>query len=148
MKTEIALLLKEILSRVDPKKPGRPDAAEIRRQLKEKGVADHLIEDAMLLLDVIDHASGGKAKSGTPTRVLSSEEQLDLNPSVVGKLFQLYYLGYMKKEDLETMMTNLLFVPRDFQEDRARDLLASMMGISPAQARFIFDGGMDSAVVH
>ncbi len=148
MNNELNVLLREILGRMDWTKTSRPDPADVRTHLKEKGISDKLIDDAMLLLEVINQAAEAARHSPIPTRVLSAEEVQDLNPAVVGKLFRLYYLGYMKKDDLETVMTNLMFVPQEFQDDRARSLVASMMRISPAQAQFIFDGGLDSSVVH
>lgn len=142
------MILREILSQMDAAGAAHPDPAAVRQVLREKGVSEHLIADALFLLDVIGDITAGKKPVSRPTRVLSSEELSGINPNVVGKLFRLYYLGYVKKEDMETVMTNLLFVPPDLQELRTREAVASLLGITRAQSDFIFDGGIDSAVVH
>lgn len=149
MTNDLALILREILSQADSMgaKPASRRAA-IRRKLLEKGVSEHLISDALFLLDVIEDCAREKKEKSKPVRVLASEEMDGLSSAVVGKLFRLYYLGYMNKEDMESVMTRLLFVPGDLQEERARESVAGILGITRAQAEFIFDGGLDSVVVH
>lgn len=148
MRKDLTLILREILNELERAGKSRPTPESVRRRLAEKGISDHLISDALFLLDVIGDVAAGKKESARPTRVLASEEIQGLNSGVVGKLFRLYYLGYMKKEEMETVMTNLLFVPPDIQDDRARQSVAAILGITPGQANFIFDGGLDSAVIH
>lgn len=150
MNPDLVMILREILGQMESAGEVRPDPAKVRERLEEKGVSGHLIADAMFLLDVIRDAfdAGRKKEKPRPTRVLSVEERQGLNSEVVGKLFRLYYLGYMKKEEMETVMTNLLFVPPDVQEARARQSVAEILGITHAQADFIFDGGLDDTVVH
>lgn len=146
MKSDLAVILREILGGAIS---GWPAAAEIRTRLKEKGVSTTLIEDAIFLYEVLGEMSPGRKDSSVrPTRVLSSEELRGLNPGVVGKLFRLYYLGYFKNEELESVMTDILFVPPDAQNDRARESVARLLGVTSAQAEFIFDGGLGDAVVH
>ncbi len=148
MKADLVLILREILSHMESTGESKPDPSAVRDRLREKGISEHLISDALFLLDVIGDIAAGKKEIPRPTRILASEELQGLNSGVVGKLFRLYYLGYMKKEEMETVMTNLLFVPPEIQEDRARQSVAMLLGITPAQANFIFDGGLDSSVVH
>lgn len=128
---------------------GPPGREEVRKRLEEKGVSAKLVGDAMFLLDAIgDLGQEKKGVPSRPTRILSSEEVQGIRSDVIGKLFRLYYLGYMRKEDMEAVMTSLLFVPHDIQDDRARQSVAGLLGISSDQANYIFDGGADSSVVH
>lgn len=150
MNEDLKLVLREILSQMESSGEATPNLQVLREKLREKGVSENLIADAMFLMDVIgDVAAGRPAAPTRPTRVLSEVERQGLNPSVVGKLFRLYYLGYLKKEDMESVMTNLLFVPLDIQDMRARECAMSLLGMTAGQVDFIFDGGgPDSAVVH
>ncbi|OGH58240.1 MAG: hypothetical protein A3I06_01905 [Candidatus Lindowbacteria bacterium RIFCSPLOWO2_02_FULL_62_12] len=141
------MILREILSQMGAGGQTRPDPAQVRERLREKGVSDHLIADALFLLDVLGDIASGK-KESPPTRILSSEELQGLNPEVVGKLFRLYYLGYIKKEDLESVMTDLLFVPPDQQDSRARQTVAEVLGLTAGQSDYLFDGNIDSPVIH
>ena len=148
MKNDLKIILREILSQMESSGMKRPAPAALREILRERGISENLISDALFLLDVIGDIASGQKPVSRPTRVLSSEESRGINPALVGKLFRLYYLGYMNRDDMEVVMTNLLFVPPDIQEDRARQSVGSILGITPAQVDYIFDGGMDSAVVH
>ena len=156
MKPDLAVILQEILAHrslrpsVDSRdtSPVHGGRGDLRMCLKEKGISDALIEDALFLYEVLGENSSGEAESTRPTRVLSSEEMRGLDSNVVGKLFRLYYLGFLKKEELETVMTDLLYVPPEAQNARARESVSRLMGVTIAQTDFIFDGGFGSPVVH
>jgi len=148
VKEDLALLLREILPQVRFVEGGRPDQESIRARLREKGISEHLIDDALFLLDLMVQEPMDRPVQTRPARILSSEELRGLNLVVVGKLFRLYYLGYMNLETLETVMTQLLFVPSDLQPQRAQETLSDLLEMTSAQARFLMDGGSDATVMH
>ncbi|MBI4179671.1 DUF494 family protein [bacterium] len=139
--------MSEILSR-QAAGGARPGPEDLRRSLEEKGVSASLIEDALFLYEVLGDMTLGRSQDPRATRILSSEELRGLNPSVVGKLFRLYYLEYMRQDDLESILTDLLFLPQASQTERARDAVSRILGVTSAQADYLLDGGPGDAVIH
>ena len=87
MNKDLTLILREILSQMETQKPksARPNPATIRVRLKEKGVSEHLIADALFLLDVIGDIASGKKEIPRSTRVLASEELAEEPPVLLAR---------------------------------------------------------------